>query len=462
MKNEQFLQLLGEIDDKHLLGANRDIERWLEDQNGIEFKVERPRKKSPWKIIAAVSCSAAAVLGAFVLARNITKLDSIGNSGNTGDNVFTSNSAEQNLSLADYEIKNLDYSNALVIENVPRSGQWKKLSYERTPFGEQSADKLVKMAADYGVAINKDDIMVRRRRNNLFDIIPLAEADFDKYEDLLYDDDIYSPAYPYFLMYYASDELHIETIPSVIDNIEINNNKNLTSILELELAEYSVWKPGNGNAVVVVFEDVVDPDDEDKTCVLNGKTVKVADAVRNAQKIISESDVFLEGFDTEMNSKIWLYTYENGNQALELRFTYTLDGVSYMSPPDHEFDLNRTSNQAYSVHFFCGMLTENSLDWICQSGIDGSAEFTTEECEINVSQEDALKLVSQNMAQDDTFIVREIQLVYANRLTDGGNKMNIEPTWMIYLANDEKWDSTRWYAYVSAVDGKTNVFKEKF
>ena len=71
MTNEQLLQLLGEIDDKHLCGANRDIERWLEEQNGVEFKVERPRKKSPWKIIAAVSCSAAAVLGAVFLMSNV-------------------------------------------------------------------------------------------------------------------------------------------------------------------------------------------------------------------------------------------------------------------------------------------------------------------------------------------------------------------------------------------------------
>ena len=71
MTNEQLLQLLGEIDEKHLCGANRDIERWLEEQNGVEFKVERPRKKSPWKIIAAVSCSAAAVLGAVFLMSNV-------------------------------------------------------------------------------------------------------------------------------------------------------------------------------------------------------------------------------------------------------------------------------------------------------------------------------------------------------------------------------------------------------
>lgn len=71
MKNEKLLKRLGDIDEKHISEANRDVELWLEQQNGVKVTVDSARKRSPWKAIAAVSCSAAALFGVFALAKNV-------------------------------------------------------------------------------------------------------------------------------------------------------------------------------------------------------------------------------------------------------------------------------------------------------------------------------------------------------------------------------------------------------
>lgn len=448
MKNEKLLQMLGDIDEKHVSEANRDVELWLETRNGVKVTVDSTRKRSPWRIITAASCSAAAVIGIFALLLNVAKIRDIGNTGlSEGNTVPNSALSEQ---LANYKIENLDYENAVVIENVPNSGQWKKLSYERLAFGEKFADKLVKVAADYGVAIDKNDIMVARYNSTYTDIKPLSEVDLTKYENSLYNDAFKD--YPYAAMFYNSDELYIHTIPSVKNWIELDNKKNISSVLGKDWDGFGAWRPGDDRT----SEHYVDPNDENATCVLNGKTVKVADAVRNAQKIASESDVFPKFFDRDVINKISVFTYENGNQGLWIEFTYAFDGVTYISPPDHRFDVSLESDPAYSVHFFCGMLTENSIDWIWQYGFDSATTYTIEDCEININREDALKLVSQKLSDDDMFTVGKIQLLYADRVTD--SEICVEPTWMIYIHDKNLTGSNRMFAYVSAVDGTIQTF----
>ena len=80
MKNVKLLQMLGEIDEKHVSEADRDVELWLETRNGVKVTVDSTRKRSPWRIITAASCSAAAAIGVFVLLLTAAR---IGNSGNT-------------------------------------------------------------------------------------------------------------------------------------------------------------------------------------------------------------------------------------------------------------------------------------------------------------------------------------------------------------------------------------------
>lgn len=446
MKNEKFLQMLGEIDEKHLREANKDVDIWLEGQNGVKFTVERPSKKSPRKIITAVSLSAAAVIGAFVLVSNIPNIRNIMDTVST---VYSNGNPAQSTALseqlADYRIENLDFNKTTIIENTPNSGQWKRLSYETRVSGEKYADKLVKVASDYGVTIDKNDIMVANIYQDYSDIRSLNEVDLSQYT--------------FDIMFYNSDDLYIETIPSCMNWIELNNKKNIKSALGIDMdnERYGTWRPNSDST----SKRYVDPNNENATCVLDGKTIKVADAVRNAQKIISESDVFPKGLDPEVKEKILVYTYENGNQGLWIEFTYTLDGVSFMSPSDQRIDGSKVSDQAYSVHFFCGMLTENTLDWIWQYIFDGATEYTSEECEVNISLNDALKLVSTELDRDDMFIVREIQLVYADRFTNYGNTLCIEPTWMIWLSYNEETKTERLYAYVSAVDGKIGIFETK-
>lgn len=460
MNNEKLLQMLGEIDEKHLSEANRDVEMWLEERNGIKVTVERP-KRSPWKLVTALSCSAAALIGAFVLISNVPKIANIGNianSGNTDSAVNSGGESAQSATLSEqlagYEIKNLDRSKMRFFSaNTPNSGQWQRLSFEKTPFGEQSADILIKAAADYGVTIDKNDIMVQKRRIDR-DVIPLSEANFVEYNDLLID--AFPVNYPYSGIFYNSEDFYIETIPSGGGWIELYNKKNIRDALEIELDNiyFGAWRPGMSSK----HYTEVDPTDESQTCVLNGKTVKVADAVRNAEKLIEESDMFPKVFDKTVRSAVSRFEYANGCNALWLDITYTLDGVEYMSEFSRVLDKSKAYDQAYSIHFYCGMLTENSIDWVWQYQINGEMEYTSENCDINVNREEALKLVSMELDQNDTFIAREMKLVYADRLTDGGNTICIEPTWLIWFSNNESWKTERIYAYVSAVDGKVQLF----
>lgn len=456
MKNEKLLQMLGDIDEKHISEANRDVELWLEERNGVKVTVDSTHKRSPWRIITAASCSAAAVIGAFVLLLNVARIKhNEGAAYSEGDTVPNSVLSEQ---LADYKIENLDYENANVIEDTPISGKWQRMTYKAAGMDENSADRMAKIAmAAYGVTINEDDILLRMwKEDSTFDVYKkLSEVDMSKYDDLQYTD---SNEVPYNSMFYSSDDIYIEIMLPGDGRVELDNRKAVNDFLGTEWwYTTGSWRPSydiTGDEYVVPSEHYVDTSDETSTCVLDGKTVKVADAVRNAQKIISESDVFPKGFDTKVRD-ITLYTYENGKQSLQITFMYTYDGVTFKSGPSHEFDEGRTVNNAPPHHFSCGMLTENTIDWIWFDELDGATAFTKKDCEVTVSREDALKLVSQRLSQNDTFSVEEIQLQYVSRRVDGGRSFISEPTWQFYITGK----TDRLYAYVSAVDGTTNIFE---
>ena len=74
MKNEDFFQLLGEIDGKYIEKASEDLSFWQESQKWISVRSDYSRK-SFWKTsIASVACTAVAVLGIFVLLLNVGKI----------------------------------------------------------------------------------------------------------------------------------------------------------------------------------------------------------------------------------------------------------------------------------------------------------------------------------------------------------------------------------------------------
>ena len=461
MKNEKFLQMLGEIDEKYLREANNDVELWLEERNGVKVTVDSTRKRSPLRLIAAVSCGAAAVIGAFVLISNVPKLGNIGNTGSTvyseGDNAQSATISEQ---LAVYEITNLDYSNAVITENTPASGHWRRLSYEIPGINEKSPDRMAKIAEAYGATINKDDITARVWWDKLthqyhFEYEPFSQAYLAKYDDLQFTFDNYDKI-PYNSIFYYSDDIYIEITETGYGWIELDNRDFLNSFFDWDIDYPGVWRPSlNGKLI-----HFVDPGDEEETVILNGKTVKVADAVRNAQTYISENTaLFPQMFDAEV-SDIILYTYDNGNQGLHIYFKYNYDGMKFMSAPSDEFDDQRDCERANQNGFQCAMLTENTVDWIWFDLFDGATEFTVEDCEVTISREDALKLVSRELDPNEMLLVREIQLIFAERRMDGGKVSVAEPTWMIVLAEDERWDSHRTYAYVSAADGTTGIFED--
>lgn len=462
MKNENLLKMLGEIDEKHLNDANRDIERWLEDMNGVKVTVERP-KKSPWKLAAALSCSAAAVIGAFVLILNVPKIGNIGNTGNTvnsgGENVQSAAFSEM---LQNYEITNLDYSNAVITENTPASGQWRRLSYEIPGIDENSPERMAKIAEAYGATINKDDIMARMMWNKwthqpyYIANEPFSQVYSPEYDELQFTSDVHDKV-PYNSIYYLSNDIYIEIAEPGYGWIELDNRGFLNSYFDWNVSYGGVWRTNfNGKPIHYVA-----PDDAEETVILNGKTVKIADAVKNAQKYFSENTaLFPQVFDAEI-SGLTVYNYENGNQGLELIFRYYYDGMPYQPTPVDELEKNYSTHKAGVYAFLCGMLNEDTIDWIWFKTFDGATEFSIEDCEVSVSQEDALKLVSMRLDPNETMLVREIQLLYGERRTNGGRTALAEPTWMIVLAENEIWDANKTIAYVSAVDGSVRTFYDR-
>ena len=203
MKSEKFFRMLNDVEDKYVEKASKVLELQQEAREGISVSAERPRKAPLWKLVTAVSCSAAALLGAFMLITNVPKIGNIGNSGNAGsEGVQSAALSEQ---LANYKITNLDYENAVITENAPASGQWKKLSYKIPGINEQTPDRLEKIAAAYGATINKDEIMARIINNyNIVGYDPFSTTYRQRYDELQFTDD-HGNDIPFNGVFYVSD-----------------------------------------------------------------------------------------------------------------------------------------------------------------------------------------------------------------------------------------------------------------
>lgn len=451
MDDKKMVQLFDGVDDDLVRQANEDMNLWLDSQEGVV--VHGVSRRSPWKTAAASAAGIAAAFGVFALV-----MANAGRLGHVGSTVYSGDDAVPNSSLSgllsEYTIENLDCENAVVVENAPISGQWQRMTFENPGIDENSADRMARIAEAYGAEINKDDILLRMwNEDSTFDCYkPLSEIDLSVYDDIQYTD---RGQVRYNSMFYSSDDIYIEIVEPGYGWIELENRKNVSALLKDLGKEWDVpgvWRPGFSQTE---DQQHIGTDDEVTACVLNGKTVKVADAVRNAQKIISESEVFPKGFDTTVRD-IAVSAYENGDQAVVLDMVYTYDGVPFTSAPSREFKENRDSSRAFSFSFFCSMLTENTIDWIWFDEIDGATEFTKEDCGINVSRGDALKLVSQRLSQDETFSVEEILLQYVSRRVDGGRSYIAEPAWQLCITNGPDM----LYAYVSAVDGTVDIFEE--
>ncbi len=372
----------------------------------------------------------------------------------SGDNL--SNDKTESLG---YRIENLDYENAKVIENTPENGKWQKMLFDFPVLTEHSADRIVEFAANYGAGeIDKNDIMLWLGVEGEGEFAPLS--DYYKYlpKDYLSDKDFVD--FPYIGMQYCTDDIYIEVQMVTGGLVELDNRKNVNSILDLDIHYQAAWRPSFNTK----NETSVDLNDENATCVLNGKTVKIVDAIKNAEKYVLENDaLFQKSFGAKVTDAT-LYTYENGNQSLMLHFEYTIDGALLDGAPSVAIDdENGISYKVYPVMVQCGMLTENTLDWIWFPPIDGGTELTSEDCELTISREKACELVSQKLSQEYKFHVEEIQLMYVAERAETGkyswepSKSCIEPMWRFYITGIEAQEYHALYVYVSALDGEVQV-----
>lgn len=345
---------------------------------------------------------------------------------------------------------NLDLENTKIIENTPTTGEWKKISFDSSFLNERSADRLMQFAENYGLAIDKKDIMMS------FNDADLQDVPVSRYKEY-YDDKAAADGledYPFQCMHYCSDDLYIEIQGPTGGLVELDNRKNVNSVLELDYSYPAPWRPYFWRK----SEATVDTNDNSMVCVLNGKTVKIADAIKNAEKYILENDKL---FPKEFGAKVLsasLFSYENSeNQGLMLNFEYTLDGVVIDGAPSfHIEDENGNSYKCYPIPIQCGMLTENTVDWLWLPAIDGATQYTSMKCKISVSREKACEIIAEKLSREYKFNVKEIELMYAAQ-NAGSGKSYIEPKWRFYITGIEAQEYGRIYAYVSAVDGTVQI-----
>lgn len=74
MKNEKIIQAMRGLDEKFIREANRDVNAWQKSMEGEAVIADNAKKASLWKIMASAVCTAAALFGVFVLAKNVISL----------------------------------------------------------------------------------------------------------------------------------------------------------------------------------------------------------------------------------------------------------------------------------------------------------------------------------------------------------------------------------------------------
>ncbi|HCD70667.1 MAG TPA: hypothetical protein DEQ68_08595 [Ruminococcaceae bacterium] len=347
-----------------------------------------------------------------------------------------------------YTIENLDLTNTEIIENTPNSGKWKKYTFKFPDLDKQSAARIVKMADAYGVTVSEDDVELMIFENGEDIFVP-----FSKYDNYNTDD---PENFPFTTALVCNDDIFMEVQAPTGGMIELNNRKNLAKcVLGQRTDIKQVWRPSFSNAKHVAK---IEKGDETATCILDGKTVKVADALRNAEKIVSENKKLFPALFSARTKNIDTYSYDNGNQSLTFDIGYSIDGVPLEDSPSLAIeDENGRSYKVYPVTVPAAMLTENSLDWIWFNVIDGTVPLTDEDCELVVSREKACEIVSKKLSQEYKFNVKDIQLMYAAQRVGDGIHSLIEPKWRFSLTGITGQKYSSLYIYVSAIDGDVQI-----
>lgn len=383
--------------------------------------------------------------------------ESLNSTTGTGESITSTGSdssetVNPGINESDYKIENLVFDNTKIIENSPNSGKWEKISFKFPRICKESADRLVKMAEGYGIEnVSKDDMEMR-----LFEPYDTQWGDefapfsaYDKFPTA----EVYDENYPFINILYCTDDFYAEVQNQTGGMIELDNRKNIKSILGINVDYKAPWRPTFGGRK----EESVADNDETTTCILNGKTVKVADAIKNAEKFVAENDILFPKMFGAKPRDICITTYDNGNQSLRFDFEYLIDGVVLDGAMSLSIeDENGNEYAQYPVPVQCAMLTENTIDWIWFPVIDGSVSMDREECKLSVSREQAAEIVSKKLSQESKYEVQEIQLMYAAQRAESGYSY-IEPKWRFYLTGIKAQEYGKLYVYVSAVDGSIQI-----
>lgn len=376
--------------------------------------------------------------------------------GSSGCSIFERNSSELNNSEQgtldndksesnNSTNSNLDLSNTKITENIPRSGEWKTMTFDYLP--NVNANTLNTLQ-DAATAYNGETIDENKVFCNVFkDENEPVDYAFPDMTDELYKDAAY--------MRYVGDDLYIDT--TIHGKIELYNRKNVKEILGIDYDKGWSWRPFLDKSAIKNF-DLQTASAVTDSYALNGKQVSIDDALQYALSYVNSGKL------SPICSAVYeyaplfvdVYKYDEEKYGYYFAFSLSYDGVPFDSSfAGDSDDIDFVTNTINLL-----MLSENSVDWIWTCVINQDTPVSQEKAEINIDYEKACEIVSDALSQEHVFTVSEAELIYCvTSLTDEnatwlyiGNK--VEPMWQFHIPNVGVQEYKSIYIDVSAADGK--------
>lgn len=371
-------------------------------------------------------------------------------SGCSGDKTQSSGDNTQSVGITT-QYKNLDLENTNVIENIPESGKWYVLRFDNKRITKDSYNVLREAAGYFGVSEPEKEKV----------LCSVNYSQDEPNEDIVYskmqDKDFAITTY----MRYISDDIYIDY--NIANKFEMFNRKALREILHEEYDRLWSWKPGFTGESTVKSYDLSEGVDTSDSYVLNGKQTSIADALKYAEDALNSGNM------AHMTSKLFTYSpvsvdvlrLSNGENAYNFGFQLNYDGVP--------LDASKTavapeldSNDIFSNSFHLCMFTPSSIDWIWSCPVSFDNPTVQEECEIAVDFDNACKIVSEKLSQENVFGIEKAELIYCSRAVYNDSEVApsteyiVEPTWQFSFASGVQ-EYGKLCVNVNAVTGEINM-----
>ena len=352
---------------------------------------------------------------------------------------------------------NLDLSETVVIEETPDSGKWSSITFNSLRFSSDTISFVEKAVEKFnGANVDKSEFLYHIRTSGDF-YGPNAGG-----RQELFFTDMTDEIFPKSLsMQYKDENIYVDAF-SVLGSVEMYNPKTLAAILGIENNSTWSWKPEISGRVIYTTK----LDDENSGCTLDGKEVKINEAVLSAEELLNNGElnnIFPVGMKVEpLKAEVYEFN-ETKNQCLRIMYQLTYDGipiegnsVSAISSQNDKEDGAGEAIRDYPI--YVAMFTDNSIDWMRVAPANlkkGWMEIN--ETSINYNYDKACGILSDTLSDEMNFNVVEARLMYAVTANsqDGYNtdSYEISPKWRFHITGIKAQEFSELYVYINADDG---------